>query len=335
MKQNNYFTKSRNIGNELNNEFKRFCLQNNFESISRPYLEKNIHFIGSQFVAGFCSKNSKIDMDDVLLTPIVIEHIMLKAYYTNALLDEKQSVWKNKETIKQTILDEVHMTSLLEQLRINAKTIYDVTEQKFLEQTFSKMISSISKGFIVEQNINYLRNGLDSVLINWDKKYTERNMLFNLVYDYSPLIGYGLATKDTSIISEYESKVPPKLRLSYAGQVINDFSDFSSEFDSRVKKYSDRFSDLKNGIFTLPIFELYKCGDLDDYLGEPGLVNNKLWQKKLVNRIKKNKINEKIIQIGKDSYVANINFWKEKGIENNFLYQTYAITTHSKYLHLK
>lgn len=64
-------------------------------------MQKNIHFNGTQFVAGFSSTGREIDLGDILLTPIAIEHIMLRAYKTNALVDEKQSVWKEKKIIKK------------------------------------------------------------------------------------------------------------------------------------------------------------------------------------------------------------------------------------------
>lgn len=337
MNHKEYIINSKQIAKKLNNHLEQFCNENPiFKSISAEYTKKRIHLNGTQFYAGFKSANTTTNFDFFLNIPIVIECIMLMAYKTNKIIDHKQEVWNSKQKIKETVLSEgVYLSLILELLEDSKNNLgkkYNLVRDIILD-----LISKINQGFWFEQtclNINF--SPLEIILKNWAEKYKKRNMLFDKIYDYAPLLGYYIASGDKTIFTKYENYFENKKesRLSHSGQIINDLSDYTSIYDENVKSYQDAFSDIRNGIITQPTFEIIKEKLILDALKNPQLTKDLNWRKKIIKILVKNKVVEKIKKITTKSYTENINFW-EKIINinshNKLLPFTYSFLLKNKY----
>lgn len=109
-------------------------------------------------------------------------------------------------------------------------------------------------------------------------------------------------------------------------------SDFSSIFDENVKSYQDAFSDIRNGVITLPTFLLIKEQSILNALDDAKLTKNIDWRKEVMQLITKNNILGKIKKLTKQSYIANIDFWKNiMKIDNELLFSTYLLLLKNKY----
>jgi hypothetical protein len=218
--------------------------------------------------------------------------------------------------------------TLLENSKKTLKWKYNTIRDIFLS-----MIANINKWFRYEKHYLNLRySSLENIITNWSLKYKTRNILFNSIYDYAPLIWYYIKSNDKTIFIKYKNNVKDGDRFSHTGQIINDLSDFSSVFDENVKSYQDAFSDIRNGVITLPTFLLMWEQHILDGLNDPSLTKNIDWRKEVKQLITKNSILEKIKKWTKESYIANINFWKNiMNIDNALLFSTYLLLLKNKY----
>jgi len=103
-------------------------------------------------------------------------------------------------------------------------------------------------------------------------------------------------------------------------------------FDENVKSYQDAFSDIRNGIITLPTFLLVKNQKILDALNDPKLTKDINWRKEIMQLITENNILEKVRKLSKQSYMANINFWKNIiNVDDELLFSTYLLLLKNKY----
>jgi len=328
-----YIKISKDIARQLNEYLEKFC--NNkpaFKRLSIDYSKKRVHLNGIQFYAGLNAANSNVSFEDVLDIPIAIECIMLMAYKTNRILDHKQEVWESEEKIKETVLDErIYFTLILRLLENSKKNLGE--KFNLVRDLILKMISDINEGFWFEKYfLNYNFSSLSDILKDWDLKYQKRNTLFNSVYDYSTLLGYYVGSADQAIFEKYEGYLEDENKISHSGQIVNDLSDYSSIFDENVKSYQDAFSDIRNGIITLPTYLLINEQDILNALKNPTLTKNIAWRKRVIELLVKNNILEKAKGLTDKSYSKNITFWKEIiGINNELLFFTYLFLSKNKY----
>lgn len=328
-----YIKISKNIAKQLNEYLEKFCNNNPaFKKLSKDYSKKRIHLNGIQFYAGLSAADTNVKFEDVLDIPVAIECIMLMAYKTNRILDHKQEVWSSEEKIKETVLDERMYLTLILKLLENSKKNLGV-KYNLVRDLIFRMISDINEGFWFEKYfLNYNFSSLSDILKNWNSKYQKRNILFNSVYDYSTLIGYYIGSADQAIFEKYENYLEDKNKISHSGQIVNDLSDYSSVFDENVKSYQDAFSDICNGIITLPTFLLIAEQDILNALKNPELTKSIAWRKRVMGLLVKNNVLEKAKELTDKSYAQNINFWKEIiGINNELLFFTYLFLSKNKY----
>lgn len=333
MRYQSYVNISEIIAQQLNEYLESFCNKNPvFKDLLNDYSKKRIHLNGIQFYAGLNATKGNIKFEEILDIPIAIECIMLMAYKTNRILDHKQEVWDSEEKIKQTMLDEIMFLTLILKLLENSRKKlgwkYNQVRDIFLD-----MIANINEGFRYEKYfLNSKFSSLENITKNWSLKYQKRNILFNSIYDYAPLIWYYISSNDKTIFSKYKNNVKDEDKFSHAGQIINDLSDFSSIFDENVKSYQDAFSDIRNGVITLPTFLLIKEQSILNALDDAKLTKNIDWRKEVMQLITKNNILGKIKKLTKQSYIANIDFWKNiMKIDNELLFSTYLLLLKNKY----
>lgn len=333
MNKNEYFKKSREIANKLNFYLNNFCKDKpHFKKVSMEYTKKEIHLNGSQFFAGFYSTNSNKKIEPYLDIAIIIELIMIRAYKTNRIIDHKQEIWESSEKIKETVLDENILLSLILQLLKNSKSKIKNKKIKIIEKIIFQLIENLSYGFQIEkEKLNIKNASIKDIITNWDINYKKRNHLFDSLYDYAPLIGYYLATGNKNIFKDYKKNFLNKNRYSHVGQIINDLSDFISIYDKNIKSYQDSFSDLRNGIITFPIYKLIKKRIIKSALKNPKITKNIDWKKSIIKIIKNSNLIREIKQISKRCYIDNINFWKNHKINNEFLFSTYSLLLNNKY----
>lgn len=333
MKYQNYINIWEDIAKQLNEYLEDFCSKNiEFKDLLNDYSKKRMHLNGIQFYAGLNATKSNIKFEKILEIPIAIECIMLMAYKTNRILDHKQEVWNSDEKIKQTVLDEIMFLTLILKLLENTRKKLG-WKYNNVKDIFLNMITNINEGFWYEKyflNSNF--SSLENITKNWDLKYQKRNILFNSIYDYAPLIWYYIGSNDKTIFSKYKNNVKDEDKFSHVGQIINDLSDFSSVFDENVKSYQDAFSDIRNGIITLPTFLLVKNQKILDALNDPKLTKDINWRKEIMQLITENNILEKVRKLSKQSYMANINFWKNIiNVDDELLFSTYLLLLKNKY----
>lgn len=327
-----YWNKSREISKELNIFFEKFCNDNiEFNFIKDLYLTKSVHLNGVQFYGGFVAGSKNKDWKKYLVVPIIIELIMIWAYKTNQIIDDKKSVWKNKESVKDTLLKHDLLLSLIFKLLNISKKILKNKFDHF-DYLVKEMIYSMTKGFFIEKyelNINFL--DINKILKNWDKKYAERNINFNLVYDYSPLIGFWLATDDNDIFKKYDQYFKMNKRFSEIGQTVNDMGDWVQTFDGNVRVYQDQFADIRNGIITWPVYKSIKNKDILLALKNPNITLKKDWQKKIL--LLKPSLSLEVKKISKKCFNDLDDFWnKYKKTDDAFIIKTYLLLKHNKYL---
>lgn len=327
-----YWDKSKEVSRELNIFFDKFCSNNiEFNLIKDLYLNKTVHLNGVQFYGGFVAGNKNKNWKKYLAIPIIIELIMIWAYKTNQIIDDKKSVWENKESVKDTILKHDLLLSLIfKLLNISNKILKDKFNR--FDYLVKEMMYSMTKGFFIEKyqlNINFL--DIKKILKNWDEKYSERNINFNLVYDYSPLIGFWLATDDVSIFKKYDQHFKVKKRFSEIGQTVNDLGDWVQDFDNNVRVYQDQFADIRNGIITWPVYKSIKNKDILLALKNPKITLRKDWQKR--TSLLKPVLSLELKKISKKCFNDLADFWNNnKKTNDNFVIKTYLLLKHNKYL---
>ena len=211
------------ISNKLNQWFETFCANHpEYSSIKSIYCSKKVHFNGIQFVAGFSSKNiGSVQWQNYIAVPILIELVMLWAYKTNRILDHKQEVWKTEEGIKDTLLEHDLLLScifqILEESKSNLEDKYETVHFYIIN-----FIKDLPVGFLIEkEKLNFNHSSVATIQVNWEQNYTLRNIKFNSLYDFAPLIGYYVAT-GIDIIPNHLENIPENMRFSHVGQIIND-----------------------------------------------------------------------------------------------------------------
>lgn len=299
------------VSETLNNFFADFCNEHTeFLPIRDVYTKKKIHLNGVQFYAGFVCGSKTADWKSYLFIPIMIELIMLWAYKTNRIVDHKQEVWTSEDKVKETVLEhDLLLACILSLLEIN-KTILG-QNYNFLSGIIHMMLSDMVKGFWIEKtslNIKFLE--LNKIVKEWAESYLQRNIKFNVLYDFAPLLGYYFATGQ-DLTKSYIEKIENGLRFSHVGQIINDLSDCIPVYDENVKSYQDQFADIRNGIVTYPVFQLINEKVVKEGLENPNITKDEKWQKDFFELIKYTKTDEKVMDLAKQSYEKHESFWKE------------------------
>lgn len=335
MNSKNYNQIAKNISQELNDYFNSFCDDfPRYNSIRNDYTKKSIHLNGVQFYAGFISGKSN-NWKEFINIAIAIEMTMLWAYKTNRILDEKQDVFRDKEKIKSTMLEHDLTLACIYQLIDNhEKKSPSFSHAHIL---IEEILSRLSFGFLFEkERLNINHSSLEKILLDWEDKYIRRNNDFNLVYDLAPLIGYSLSSSNFDIIKEYNNSIPAKLRFSNLGQIINDLGDFGEDIDINVKTYQDIFSDIRNGIITLPARRLISEEHIAKALKKPNITFSKSWQKKARKLILDSGINEEIIQLAEKSFKKHNDFFNSN-IQNPdpLLLKSFGMLVNNKYFNQK
>lgn len=325
---------AKNISIETNLFFTNFCkLNTEYLPILEDYSKKNIHLNALQFYAGFLASNNKInEWKKYIGLAIAIELIMIWAYKTNRVVDEKQDVWDSREKIKNTLLEHDLILSCIFSLLENLKIVLEPNFEKVYYH-ISEMIVSMVRGFWIEKrfcNVNY--SSLEEILKSWHRNYLDRNVNFNLVYDYSAFIGYSLGKNNWSVFEKYKKEFPLQKRFSHVGQIVNDYGDYSEDIDKNVKTYQDNFSDIKNGIITYPVFKLIDSQIILNALKKPLLLEKKEVRKEIINLISEGGIEKEVEELGEESFVANQEFLS-KNIKGDFSLwiKTYAILKKNRF----
>lgn len=332
----NYFEEARKIGKELNDFlFDLYKDDDFFLKIIHVYTNKEIHLNACQFFGGFVAGrgDTQEEYKKYHIVPILLELTMLWAYHTNQIIDEKKEIWKDKESVKNCVVDHDMISILIFDLLEKSKPIL---KENYLKLDFivKYLMTYLLKGFDIEKyKLNIFENDLPSILKDWKQNYKKRNQYFNFVYDYSSLVGFWLASGDYAIFDRYQKHIGGGDTFGSFGQIINDMGDFSISPDAKVKVYQDKFADLKNGIITYPVHALKEDSDILDALKDRGLTFDIEWQK----RVSKKAISllPEIKKEGKNLFKSISAFWKENSLNQNtqFLMNTYLILKMSKYLH--
>ena len=327
-----YFEKSRQIAKALNAHAEKIGESHpEYRKVLKNYTQKHIHYNGTQFFAGFAAAGTGEDINHYLDVPILIELVMLRAYKTNRIVDRKQDVWTSDKALQRTVLEENMLLSLKMQLTENIRKTLDKKKFETIQRIVLELICNMGKGFWLEReklNANVSKNAPSG----WEENYAERNHLFNAVYDYAPLVGYYCATGDNEIFSKYrEFFSGEKVRISHSGQIINDLSDFANSHDEQVKSYQDNFSDLRNHIITYPIRELISEKELVDAWEDSEIMTDPEWKAKMIEKVKKSGLPQKVKALAAKSHADNLEFWKSAGVDDDFLSQSYGFLMHNKY----
>ncbi len=321
----------REVGTELNNFFEQFCVKYpEYQTIKNDYLRKKTHLNGLQFYAGFISGKSK-NWENHIEVPIAIEMVMIWAYKTNRILDKKQDVWAKEENLKNTALEHDLMLACIYSL-LESYSQKKISKNERIKDIIGHCLSRLAYGFWIERSISVKYTKLEEILIDWDLKHVDRNINFNLVYDYASIVGYAISSGDFSIIDKYEREFDPQERFSNAGQIINDLGDFGNDIDKHVKVYQDLFSDIRNGIITFPVHTLIGEKLVLRALKMPNLTRTKFWQWRMRRLIASKNVSADVLRISEKAYYAHKNFF-EKHIPNlnPLLLRTYGMLINNKY----
>ncbi len=327
-----YNTESIKISNSLNLFFSDFCKRHNsYLPILNDYIKKEIHLNGVQFVGGFLT-GSDNDWERHKHVAVAIELVMLWAYKTNRILDEKQGVWDSKQNVKLNLLQQGIILSCIIDLLEEYREISKLSNAIISEWILST-IKDMSLGFSLEaQELSSYTKEVDLIIENWEAKYTKRNNLFNRVYDLAPLMGYAISSNKFDIIKDYYENFNNKYKFSNVGQIINDLGDFGDEVDTNVKSYQDLFSDIRNGVITMPVYELIDNKIIRKALKSKSVSRGKIWRWRVRRLIKSQKIDEKVITLTNKSYLLHKDFYN-KYVDNldPLLMKSYSMLTNNKY----
>jgi hypothetical protein len=175
------------VSETLNNFFADFCNEHiEFLPICDVYTKKKIHLNGVQFYAGFVCGNKDENWNSYLFVPVMIELIMLWAYKTNRIVDHKQEVWTSEDRVKETVLEhDLLLACILSLLEINKATLEK--NYSFLSGIVHMMLSDMVKSFWIERaslNVKFLE--LNKIVKGWKESYLQRNIKFNVLYDFAP-----------------------------------------------------------------------------------------------------------------------------------------------------
>lgn len=331
MNTNDYWKKSGAIAKQLNSFFLTFCKKNpEFLSVKADYLNKKHHLNGIQFYAGFMAGGGK-KWEKYIVVPVIIELIMLWAYKTNQIIDEKKSVWESRENIKTTVLQHDLLLALILKLLESSKSILK-DNFLFFDSLIKEMLSAMVKGFYIEKeklNINF--TPLKHILKSWEQNYSTRNKNLNAVYENAPLIGYWLASSDKQIFIRYNNFFKNRMGFSEVGQIMNDVGDWVNIYDKNTKVYQDRFADIRNGIITLPIQRLISNTLIVRALTQPKITLQSAWQKNIL--LQTSEVVSEVKKMGKECFSDLVVFWsKNSKSKENFILQTYLLLKDNKFI---
>lgn len=332
-KHDKYVKYSQETSAILEKHLNEFCaIHKEFIPIQQAYTNKKLHLNGVQFRAGFEAVKSSENWEKYKYVPMAIELVMIWAYKTNKIVDRKNDAWKTEESVKKIVLEHDLILALILELLENSRKALGKKFDK-LNQIISRMLGDMVKGFWVERNTICLnKKPLEIIKKNWAENYKKRNIYFDLVYDFSPLVGYWLASGDEKIFEKYESFFEDKYRFSHAGQIINDMSDYICVYDKYTKSYQDQFSDLRNKVVTYPAFCLIENTAILNALKDSKITLDKEWQKDIALTLSKKKVVESVMTISKKSFEQHSLFWKKMLKENNeILLETYSMLRINKY----
>lgn len=334
-----YIEDSKEISEQLNNFLTDLYKDDNFlNKIIDVYTRKEIHLNAVQFAGGFyAGGGNKKRLKDFYLLPIILELTMLWAYKTNQIVDEKKEVWKGKDNIKKCVIDHDMIMVLIFDLLSKSENVLGENYYKF-ESVIKKLMTYLLKGYDVEKyELSISESDISVILDKWNENYTNRNKYFNFVYDYSPLIGFWIASDDYKIIERYENYLLNKgdtNTFGGYGQIINDIGDWSVSPDTQVKVYQDKFADIRNGIITFPVYKFIEYEDIKLALRDPEITFNKDWQKRVSVLVIK--LLPEIKKSSKKMYKVISDFWKENTspeADLTLLMNSYLIIKMSRYLH--
>ncbi len=336
MNSKTYHQTVKETSKKLNKYFSNFCAPYpQYTFIKNDYTKKNVHLNGIQFQAGFISGPND-NWEDYIELAIIIELVMIWAYKTKWILDSKQDIWESDSSVMTTVLEHDLVLSCINDL-FNEYAKKDLQHIDKIRTLVDELMGKLSYGFWLEkEKLNVHHSSLDEILFNWEDKYVERNMSLNLVYDYTPLIGFALSCENFNIISQYNHEIPSNLRFSHASQMISDLGDFGQSVDKKLKENQDVFSDIKNGIVTFPVFKLIDEKIIKKALTTPKEIKSASWQKKVRELITEGEINKEAIKIAAQSYDAHRNFF-ESHLEkpNPMLLKVFGMLINNKYFDQK
>lgn len=326
-----------NISKKLNTWFEAFCeTKVEYKTISSDYTRKKVHLNGVQFVSGFQSfsgKDNTSSWEDYIGIPIAIELVMIWAYKSNQIIDNKKDVWSKNGKVKESVLAHDIILSCIFDILENFQP--ELKEKNILVNHYIlSFVKDIPLGFLIEkQKLNINHASLKKILIDWEENYIKRNIFFNSLYDITPMLGYYIAS-GIDVIPKYKEDIAPENRFSHVGQIINDLSDCIPMHDLYVKTYQDQFSDIKNGIVTYPIYSIYKQNPqlITEVLGVDGGASSQKWQDDFFQEFKKQELSNKIKSISIDSYNKHVDFWNSiLQRDNDFISRTYGLLRDNKY----
>ena len=331
MNTQEYTKIAKEIGVKLNQFFNEFCSKYpEYQSIKNDYLKKEVHLNGIQFYAGFMSGKNK-NWEDYIEIPIAIELVMIWAYKTNRILDKKQDVWSKEENLQNTTLEHDLILACNFSL-LNSYSAKNLGHNEKIKDIIGHLLSCLAYGFWKERSIMVKFTPLENILTDRESRHLDRNINFNLVYDYAPLVGCAISNNDFSIIEKYEKEIEPNDRFSHVGQIINDLGDFGNDVDKHVKVYQDLFSDIRNSIVTYPVYSLIKEKVVLKALEKPKVTFSKSWQQKMRKLIAVSSLNEDVLRLSENAYYAHKNFY-EKHVPGAgpLLLRIYGIFINNKY----
>lgn len=326
-----YWQTNKSVSKELNAFLASFCENKpEFNDIRKYYCDKKTHLNGIQFYAGYIAGGGK-KWQRYIAVPIIIELIMIWAYKTNQIIDDKKEVWQDKENIKTATLQHdlllVLIFDLLASVKKNVKGNFE-----FLDDLIKEMISAMVRGFHIEkEQLNAHFSSVDTILKDWKKKYSRRNIYFNLVYDYAPLIGYWLASGDKGIFTRYHSFFKGKQKFSEVGQIINDMGDWNELYDSGTRVYQDQYADIRNGLLTFPVHAAIGHPLIKKAIADPQATFQPAWQKGI--QALRKELSQTVKKMGKKCFADLVSFWKANNKSGSTLIsETYLLLKHNKYL---
>ena len=321
---------------KLNEYFSDFCGQYpQYAFLKADYTKKKVHLNGIQFQAGFISGPNK-KWEEYFEIAIIIELVMIWAYKTKWILDKKQAVWESEGALMETVLQHDLILACINDLFGQALK-KDLKHIDKIRSLVDELMGKLSSGFWLEReklNVNF--SALEAIVADWEQVYVERNNSLNLIYDYTPLIGFALSAGNFEILENYLFEIPSQLRFSHASQMISDLGDFGQNVDKNSKSQEDVFSDLKNGVITFPVFKLIGEKLVQKALSSPKEIKSSAWQKKMQELLVEKEINKQAIKIAAQSFDAHKNFF-ETHLEkpNPMLMRVFGMLINNKYFDQK
>ena len=318
----------------LGEQLQKFCIDNpEFNQGAESYLGKKTSLNRVQFYTGFqAGKSTGKLLEQYWKVPVLMENVMLKAYCANKILDGKKGMFANsiqtgnsvRETVGSSLTKEWYIDSLLNKLSLDLLDELPSDELRFVQRAYFTIGERISQGLRTErETLSVKTNSLDDVLVNFNENNVSRCVDYDLVYDYSTLVGYGLASGNYDIINQYEGEIPKENRFSYHIQAFNDLGDFC--------RGDDQFSDIKNGIVTRPGYLLRDSSTYREALYDPRFLMFGRVQERLLNELKEKSVAQKMREESRESREKIIQFWQKRDVNDELLFDTYSMMKNNKY----